>query len=160
MNNMESIGNLQFTVGEEVVNLDVSVDDSGENSYYVVDIQRECFEKIFASMESVKTSSLGIEQEEREKFFPYSGNSDAVMAGVVITDNNGVVLRDEKVNFKPRAYLKMKVPMIVRNVSAMVKEVFDRNPGTESVIVMVAVDGERITTGFEGVVADEETGEF
>jgi|GEM_PF-6964378 len=157
---MDSIGDLQFVVGGETVDLEVFLDESDDGLYYVVDIQRGCFDKIFAVLKSVKTSSGGIEEDERNRLFPDSDNSDAVMARVVVGSGDGEILDDQKVNFKPRAYLKVKIPMIIEKVSSLIKEVFDKNPDVEDVTVKVAVDGERIVTGFEGMVIDEDTGEF
>lgn len=157
----ESIGSLRFNVDGGEVDLPVFLDASGSTDYYVTTIKRECFVKLFENLRGGTNivSSKGIDEDERDRFFPEESSS-VTHSDVVISGPNGAVLREELVNFSPRMFLKAKVPSIVAKVSAMVKEVFDANTDVEEVIVKVDVSGREIPSGFDGIESSEDTGEF
>jgi hypothetical protein len=146
--------------GGEAHRLDVSTGEEGGALYYVVSIQRDCFERVAASVKDVSISSAELDVE-RTTFFPDNSDSSATKSRVVIVNaGDGEILEDEIVDFRPRMYLRAKLPDIIGKVSGMVRAVFDGNPAVSEVFVMVDVNGEPLEKPFEGVVANEETGDF
>jgi len=161
---LESAGKLGLKVGNGEVDLEVSMCDVGDKFYYVVRIQRECFERVFVSLGSEPLVSLK-EFEPRTPYFPDSTEAFAATSPVIVKkveeDNeDGSVLDSRVVRFGQKAFWRTRIRDVVKNISDLVKEVFAENTDVDEVMVMVDANGEEIIKPFEGVVLDEETGEF
>lgn len=157
---LDSIGNIKLDFGGEVHQLDVSIGDEVGKSYYVVSIQRDCLERVAVNMKDIRVTTGELEVE-RTTFFPDNGDSSATKSRVIVVNpDSGEVLDNQVVDFKPRMYLRAKLLDIIGKVSGLVKAVFDGNPAISEVSVMIDVNGEPFERPFEGMVPDEETGEF
>lgn len=157
---LESIGNIKLDFGGETHQLDVSIGEEAGKSYYIVSIQRDCFNRVAANMKGVRVTT-GELKVERTTFFPDNGDSSATKSRVMVVDaRSEEVLNDQVVDFKPRMYLRAKLLDIIGKVSELVKAVFDGNPAVSEISVMVDVNGEPFEEPFDGVVADEETEDF
>lgn len=157
---LDSIGKIKLDFGGEVYQLDVSIGDEADKSYYVVSVQRGCLERVVANMKGVRVTAGELEVE-KTTFFPDNSDSSATKSRVMVVDvGSGEVLDNQVVDFKPRMYLRAKLLDILDKVSKMVKAVFDGDPAVSEVSVMIDVNGEPFEKPFEGMVPDEETGDF
>lgn len=139
---LDPVGSLGFAIGEKVVSLEVlKCEDRGGKSYYVVKIQRECFESVLAALgDSPLVDSRKF--EDRDVFFPNNRDAFASKSAVIIESSDGEILNESVVNFGQRAFWKTRIRGVVERIIGLVKGVFAGNPDVQEVSVMVDANGE------------------
>ncbi len=145
---LDSVGSLGFDVNGKRLELEVFKCEvpceAGDRFYYVVRIQRECFERVLAALgDNPLVDSRKF--EDRDDFFPNNENSFAFESTVIIRgveeSGDDRIFYNEIVNLGQKAYWKTRIRGVVKEVATLVKEVFDANI-VDEVLVMVDANGE------------------
>lgn len=159
---LDPAGKFGFKVGDETVGLEVFRCDVGDRSYYAAKIQRACFERVSAALGDDPLVDSR-EFDDRREPFPNNAEAFASKSEVVISagDGDGEILKREIVDFGRRAFWSLRIRDVAKNTSTLIKEVFDENPDSNEVFVMVDARGENQADFFKGVIPDkEDTGDF